>query len=387
MSSRPGLAVMLAALLTWAGHGVARAEPPADPLCAEHVAACAPPPYVLVLGAMPSEVTSLLARTTTHATIADGTRHWWIGTVGRVPVVVGRTGIGVANAAAATREALARFRVWAVVVSGVSGGRLDVGDVAVPAVWHDADGGVAADPAWLAAAAGVVPALVECSAVPPEPPGPVTCLGRRPRIVVGGVGRTGDDFGGVALPCTPGGDPVTGCDDAVAPRTVARDTEDAVDMETAAVARVAAAAGVPFLGVRALSDGGGDPLGLPGFPAQFFAWYGLAAENAAAVTAAVVRDRADARPRTTRRARRRPPADGVGAACDWERAGGAACDGARADRTVTRAVSAACAAATRDPGAAVTAWRRAATHLAQARGGLGARCREPLAALLAARAR
>jgi len=38
-----------------------------------------------------------------------------------------------------------------------------------------------------------------------------------------------------------------------------------------------------------VSDGGGDPLGLPGFPVQFFYYRQLAADNAALVTAAVLK--------------------------------------------------------------------------------------------------
>lgn len=60
------------------------------------------------------------------------------------------------------------------------------------------------------------------------------------------------------------------------------------DMETAATAEVAALAGIPFLGVRAVSDGGGDPLQLPGFPAQFFTYRQLAGNNAAALTLAIL---------------------------------------------------------------------------------------------------
>jgi nucleoside phosphorylase len=66
----------------------------------------------------------------------------------------------------------------------------------------------------------------------------------------------------------------------------AQDAYVAVDMESAAVARAAAAAGLPFIAFRAVSDGEGDPLGLPGFPAQFFAYYPLAANNAAAAATA-----------------------------------------------------------------------------------------------------
>jgi nucleoside phosphorylase len=63
---------------------------------------------------------------------------------------------------------------------------------------------------------------------------------------------------------------------------------DAQDEETAAVAEVAAQHGVPFLGIRAVSDGHGDPLHLPGFPSQFFVYRQLAANNAAAVTTAFI---------------------------------------------------------------------------------------------------
>ncbi|MCA1833262.1 MAG: hypothetical protein LC750_11155 [Actinobacteria bacterium] len=58
------------------------------------------------------------------------------------------------------------------------------------------------------------------------------------------------------------------------------------DMETAAVAQVANANTIPFIAFRALSDGLGDPLHLPGFPFQFFYYRQLAADNAAEMTLA-----------------------------------------------------------------------------------------------------
>jgi adenosylhomocysteine nucleosidase len=57
-------------------------------------------------------------------------------------------------------------------------------------------------------------------------------------------------------------------------------------METAAIGREALARQVPFIAFRATSDGAEDPLMLPGFPAQFFAYYRLAAQNAAEASAA-----------------------------------------------------------------------------------------------------
>src|SRR5690606_8369751 len=74
--------------------------------------------------------------------------------------------------------------------------------------------------------------------------------------------------------------------DATLPARPAQDDFVAVDMETAAVAQVAAEHGLRFIAFRAVSDGANDPLGLPGFPAQFFAYYPLAARNAAAAVAA-----------------------------------------------------------------------------------------------------
>ena len=50
----------------------------------------------------------------------------------------------------------------------------------------------------------------------------------------------------------------------------------------------AAERGVPFIAFRAVSDGEGDPLNLRGFPDQFYAYYPLAAHNAAAAAEAFV---------------------------------------------------------------------------------------------------
>ncbi|OBF83687.1 hypothetical protein A5791_25655 [Mycobacterium sp. 852002-51163_SCH5372311] len=61
---------------------------------------------------------------------------------------------------------------------------------------------------------------------------------------------------------------------------------DAMDNETAAAQAVADAHGVPFLGIRGISDGQGDPLRLPPFPVSFFFYKQIAASNAARVTAA-----------------------------------------------------------------------------------------------------
>jgi hypothetical protein len=141
-------------------------------------------------------------------------------------------------------------------------------------------------------------ALERCTRIASGPSDEEVCLSHEPAVAVGGVGRSGDSYGDRALPCSPDGDEVSACDVAP-PGAAARPAYDpramqpletqwdaTVDMETAAIGREAAARGLPYVAFRAGSDGAGDPLGLPGFPAQFFAYYRLAARNAAAATIA-----------------------------------------------------------------------------------------------------
>ena len=137
----------------------------------------------------------------------------------------------------------------------------------------------------------------------------------KPRIEFGGTGQTTDPFAGHRLPCVPGGGDVFGCDPCPKPQDLAGETQQFLsgagsmidprfftgylsasgsesgkyvveDEETAAVDAVATAHHVPFLGFRAVSDGGGDPLHLPGFPVEFFYYRQLAADNAALTTLA-----------------------------------------------------------------------------------------------------
>jgi nucleoside phosphorylase len=289
MPSRPGtrratlvVAAALAAVVAAPARGA-----PGGGLCAA-VSDDPSAPRIAVLSAFPAELAPLVAAARVDETSTVDGRTYYLGTLDGVRVVLGLLGIGLVNASTTAESVLDRFDPVAIVVSGVAGSPERIGDVIVPTAWtlEDERRRVRANPALvqLAREAARTAVLERCTEVPTS--GMQVCLGFNPAIVVGGRGHSEDPFGGAAFPCTPGGDDVFGCEvPTVAPRAVAREPE-AEDMETAAVAHAARRRRVPYVAFRAVSDGAGDPLGLPGFPAQFFAYYRLAAHNAAAGTRA-----------------------------------------------------------------------------------------------------
>jgi nucleoside phosphorylase len=258
-----------------------------------------------VLSAFPAELAPLVAEAEVEDTLEIEGRVFRRGEIRGVRVVLGLTGIGLVNAAATTRALLERLAVRGIVVSAVAGSSERIGDVVVPAGWSVAGDGPLYDvqDEWLALAAEIAAsgrvAFERCTVVPSTGSEAPVCLAHEPAIVVGGIGHSDDPFEGRPFPCQPTGGDVFGCDvalrlrhgalgagEARAPGPAEPQEPVAEDMETAAIAREAASRGVPFIAFRAVSDGAGDPLGLPGFPPQFFAYYRLAAHNAAAATAA-----------------------------------------------------------------------------------------------------
>ena len=233
-------------------------------LCATAAAEHSAPPYVAVVSAFPAELAPIAAATEIETTI----------------------------------------QIAGLVMSGTAGTRHHIGDVVLASEMAESDrkGVFHPNAALFALARPAATALPEplerCTPVPPQSPdAPVVCLLFDPAIIFGGNAVSGDPFGGHAFPCTPGGDEIVGCElpaPTVSRATVATfeprqtSTSDVEDMETAAVARAAARRRVPFLAVRAASDGGGDPLGDRGFPAQFLDYYRLAAHNAGDLTRAVI---------------------------------------------------------------------------------------------------
>ena len=236
------------------------------------------------------------------------------GTLEGRDVVLFLSGISVVNAAMTVQLALDRFHVDRILFSGIAGGvdpDLNVGDVVIPDRWgqylelvlarETGDGwskppffdypfasygmmfprsvtvlraGLAApetrfwfpvDEALIERArlAAADVALDRCTA-------DNTCLGHAPRIVIGGPGVSGGAFV-----------------DNAAFRAWTFETFGArvLDMESAAVAHVARANGVPFIAVRSLSDlAGGSEQGN-----QLEVFFRLAAGNAAAVVRAILR--------------------------------------------------------------------------------------------------
>jgi len=371
------------------------AASPFDGLCAVVSGPCNRGPHVAVLSAFPAEQHTLrTAAEITERIDIDG-RPVLVGRLAGQPVLLTLSGIGLVNAAAATEALLAHLDVSAIVFSGVAGSSSRIGDVVVPATWTDVATGrsFAVDPDLLADAqtvAASAPVLGRCTPVPPDPPGKEVCVAHVPAVVVGGSGQSSDPFGGKALPCQPGGNEIIGCDTGSLATPALDDTQPAaVDEESAAVAQVASAHGVPFLIVRGVSDGAGDPLGLPGFPFQFFAYYRLAADNAATVVMKLLATL------PASRVGNRPAPAGAAAACAFERAAGPACEGVSAPRRVARLVSRACglraqAAETSSTEAsrlvhrAAGRWRRAAALVKH--GGLRSCCAAALAARLRAAA-
>lgn len=334
---KPFRVAIVAALAVSVGAGVAGAEPGDAP----NVTPSACEQRTLVLSAFPAEADAVLSHTALdpNPVVVADRRHFYLGTIGGKKVIVAMTGIGLVNASQTAQTAFARFTcassvsIGAVVFSGVAGGgaRVNIADVAVPARWTT-DGGATfhpVDPGMLATAQALSVGLESvdylgnpiclCKNAPRVR---LIDLKRAPRLVVGGDGFSTDNNNGQAFPCIPNGGDVFGCQPCSAPdrslfytgnffqaagpwlrnslisnlniASTANPAFDATDNETAAVQAVADAHGTPFLGIRSISDGAGDPLRLPGFPFEFFFYKQIAADNAARVTAAFLQSWAGA---------------------------------------------------------------------------------------------
>ena len=245
-------------------------------------------PRIAVLSAFEPELKLLLTRLQGPVRHTVNGVEFTTGTLEGKPVVLFLSGISMTNATMNTQLVLNRFRVTNIVFSGIAGGvnpQLHVGDVTVPAQWgqylevlmarETAPGKYSAPPftdATLPNFGMMFPRPVEVrSAANPQivrkfwfeadPKmlevarsihnvdlancGAGKCLPRKPQLVVGGNGVSGQAFM-----------------DNKAYREYTYKTFQAnvLDMETAAVGMVAYSNGVPYIAFRSLSDlaGGGE---------------------------------------------------------------------------------------------------------------------------------
>lgn len=247
-------------------------------------------PRVAVISAFQPELTLLLGRVEQARKHQVNGVEFTTGTLQGKPVVLFLSGISMTNAAMTTQLALDRFKVTHLVVSGIAGGvnpGLNIGDVTVAnrwgqylevlaaretapgkyqappwmkdatlpnfGLWHPRPVEVRsagragterkfwfdADPALLAVAAQLKDVKLErCDAGS-------SCLTRAPKVALGGTGVSGAAFVDNA---------------ALREYTFKTFEANVLDMETAAIAHVAYANGVPYIAFRSLSDlaGGGE---------------------------------------------------------------------------------------------------------------------------------
>ena len=265
-------------------------------------------PRIAVISAFQPELTLLLNRLQGPAKHSVNGVEFTTGTLEGKPVVLFLSGISMTNATMNTQVVLDRFRITSIVFSGIAGGvnpQLHVGDVTVPAQWgqylevlmarETAPGKYAAppfikdatlpnfgmmhprpvevrstanpqivckfwfeaDPKMLDVARSIRNVdLANCSAG--------KCLARKPQLLVGGNGVSGQAFMD---------------NKAYREYTFKTFQANVLDMETAAVGMVAYSNGVPYIAFRSLSDlaGGGDGENEMG------TFMGLAADNSAKV--------------------------------------------------------------------------------------------------------
>jgi adenosylhomocysteine nucleosidase len=283
--------------------------PPADAVRLDET------PRIAVISAFQPELMLLSAR------LQDARRHsvngieFSTGTLEGRPVVMFLSGVSMVNAAMTTQLALDRFKVSHIVFSGIAGGvnpQLHVGDVTVPAQWgqylevlmarETAPGKFSAPPFikdatlpnfgmlhprpvevrtaaqpqvtrkfWFEADPAMLDAARRIRGVELESCKAGKCLSRKPQLVVGGNGVSGQAFMD---------------NKALREYTFATFQANVLDMETAAVGHVAYSNGVPWIAFRSLSDlaGGGEGENEMG------TFMGIAADNSARVLLLFLRE-------------------------------------------------------------------------------------------------
>lgn len=89
---------------------------------------------ILIQGAMDIETTTLIGALKEKSKVTIGSWSFWQGTINDYPIVVSRTEVGIANAAAATTLAIERFKPALIINQGTAGGhdpQLQRGDIVI----------------------------------------------------------------------------------------------------------------------------------------------------------------------------------------------------------------------------------------------------------------
>ena len=274
-------------------------------------------PRVLLLTAMPSEIAPLLERAEIERELIVNGRTHYLGRLAQVEVVMVAAGISMVNATLGTQAAIDRFNITGILFSGIAGGtnpEIAVADVTVPAQWAEYQEHVFTDASrrgwrrgWRNPDLGnfgmmhpqrvrvvspdgevdaeslrlwfpVDAAMLDVARTAARSPVGLErcnqdghCVEGEPRVVIGGNGVSGPTF----------------VDDLRYREFVwSSFAADALDMETAAVGHVAWVNGLPYLGVRSISDlAGATP-----HENKVTTYGGLAARNAAAFVEAFLRE-------------------------------------------------------------------------------------------------
>lgn len=251
-------------------------------------------PRIAIISAFDPEINILRNRLKSSQSFELIGREFSIGELSGKPVVVFSSGVSMVNAAMSTQLALDHFEIEGIVVSGVAGGAdpaLNVGDIAVPSQWgqylemayaRQTEDGFKLPPflssdfpnfgMMFTINIGVFEELAGDGKSRFWFPVHADYLDAAQKAA-GQVKLSGTDSDGRTLEKTPqihvGGGGVSGTAfvDNAKFREWTHNTFDArvLDMETAAIAQVADANGVPFLAFRALSDLAGGESGVNQF--------------------------------------------------------------------------------------------------------------------------
>jgi adenosylhomocysteine nucleosidase len=260
--------------------------------CKQQVADRATP--LLILYAFSAEGELLTEQMTVDTTETHLGREVRIGRLAGHDIVLAASGIGMTNAAMTTQRMIDVYHPHTVIFSGIAGGidtSVHIGDIVVAQRWRQHDYGYVGAKGFVHGATSMyvpqsdsllrvlelpvdqemlaIARLVDDQELTLEPIGE-----RKPRLLVGGVGVSGNTFV-----------------DSKPMRTELSTAHQAliVDMESAAVAQVCAVNATPFLAFRSASDlAGGSGSETAGEEMDEF--FRVAAENSATVVVAFLNE-------------------------------------------------------------------------------------------------